>query len=689
MKKNILFILIFILFLPIVANAEKCDTENITIKSINLESKSDNVEEINDVTTNGKNIDLDLSLSEVGDNIKYKMIISNGSNDDYELETNSFIINSDYIKYTIETNDDSNIINAKSDKTIYLRVEYKNKVPQNEFSSGVYNYNKSMSIDLSSGKIIISDTSTPSNPNTSNNNYILLIFLIMILLVSTIIIKNKYAKALLLLISLIIPSTVYALCKCEIKIESNIIINESSNNIYWALQDLDNNDINETLVISKYYIDGKINGYFDNNATFNSFDEVPWVKAYATSQDNLSYNVTDVIIKNDIYPNSTAYWFAGVGYNAESFTTDLYKLHTENVTDMSNMFMFTGRNATTWNLNGIENFNTENVTNMSKMFSSSGGKGPDLYLDLSSFNTSNVTAMNSMFLNFGSGVKTYNIKGLTSFDVSNVITMDDMFDSFLTSATNWNFNFSNWNTSSLQSAKEIFRSAGSNSNSLSLNVSNWDTSRLTNFDYLFYELGKEAKTWTLNGINTWNTQSVTKMVRTFSYAAYKANSFSININNWNTSNVTDMYGMFDCTGYWSTSWNIGNINTWNVSNVKDMGDMFSFAGGNVSTLNLNLSNWNTSSATKMERMFEYTGNYSDYVYIDIRNFNMSNVTDVSRMFGAYSNSRYRTWRVTIPRTNGNNIENTTTIINGKNTSFDVTSDYGLNKNNARFTLANN
>ena len=68
---------------------------------------------------------------------------------------------------------------------------------------------------------------------------------------------------------------------------------------------------------------------------------------------------------------------------------------------------------------------------------------------------------------------------------------------------------------------------------------------------------------------------------------------------------------------------------------------------------------------------------------------MSNVTTVNRMFGAYSNSRYRTWKVTIPKTNGAGINNTTTKIYGKTGYFDVTEEYGLNENNARFTLANN
>ena len=44
MKRLILLILILIMFLPIYVTAETCDTDKISISSISLKEKSDNVE---------------------------------------------------------------------------------------------------------------------------------------------------------------------------------------------------------------------------------------------------------------------------------------------------------------------------------------------------------------------------------------------------------------------------------------------------------------------------------------------------------------------------------------------------------------------------------------------------------------------------------------------------------------------
>ena len=72
MKKFIL--LLFIIFLPFSVNAETCNADKITISSITAENKSDNVLELEEATANGMNINLNLSMSEVGDNIKYKLM---------------------------------------------------------------------------------------------------------------------------------------------------------------------------------------------------------------------------------------------------------------------------------------------------------------------------------------------------------------------------------------------------------------------------------------------------------------------------------------------------------------------------------------------------------------------------------------------------------------------------------------
>ena len=97
MKKYILPILLLMMFIPFVVNAETCDTDKISISSITVESKSDGVEELDEATTNGRNINFNLSMSNVGDNIEYKIVVKNDSNEDYELDKNSFNMNSNYI----------------------------------------------------------------------------------------------------------------------------------------------------------------------------------------------------------------------------------------------------------------------------------------------------------------------------------------------------------------------------------------------------------------------------------------------------------------------------------------------------------------------------------------------------------------------------------------------------------------
>ena len=54
MKKFLLSILLFMMFIPYIVNAETCDTDKITIENIAIESKSDNVEELSQATASGK-----------------------------------------------------------------------------------------------------------------------------------------------------------------------------------------------------------------------------------------------------------------------------------------------------------------------------------------------------------------------------------------------------------------------------------------------------------------------------------------------------------------------------------------------------------------------------------------------------------------------------------------------------------
>ena len=262
MKKFILPILLFLMFIPLYVNAETCDTDKITIDNITIENKSNNVEEIEEATANGKNINLNLSMSEVGDSIEYKFIVKNDSNEDYELDKNSFNLSSDYIEYTLDTEDDTNIVKANSSKVVSLKVNYANELPDDAFESGTYNDNKSMTLNLSTGDII-NVPDTLKNPNTGVQSYILILFLILLISITAYVIlkKKKYAKFMILII-VMVPIGVYALCKCEISIESNIIIKQQSNKICQRAETLHTATCSRT---DKYGCRG--NNKYENGAT--------------------------------------------------------------------------------------------------------------------------------------------------------------------------------------------------------------------------------------------------------------------------------------------------------------------------------------------------------------------------------------------------------------------------------------
>ena len=224
MKKTIIQILSLIILLPILVNAETCDTDKISISSIIVNNKSDTVEELDEATATGKNINLNVSMYNVGDNIEYKILVKNDSNEDYELENNMPSMSSDYINYTLNSEDNTNIVKAKTSKVVYLKINYANEIPEDKFESGAFNYNKSMIINLSTEDII-------KNPNTGQL-YLLLFNIIVLVSILLYILykKRKYKKIMILIISLsiIIPIGVYAVCKCEININSNVIITKDT-----------------------------------------------------------------------------------------------------------------------------------------------------------------------------------------------------------------------------------------------------------------------------------------------------------------------------------------------------------------------------------------------------------------------------------------------------------------------------
>ena len=222
----ILTIFLFVMFVPFLVNAEICEPEKVTIESIEISNKTNNVTEKSEPVIHGKIIDLNLKMKKVGDSIEYKMIVKNDSKEDYKLDKTALSANRDYIEYTLETKDDSNIIKSGEAKEVLLRVQYKNEVSDDSFVNGVYNDSKNIQINLSNKDT----TNIIKNPKTGFQVY-LIFFIILILSISLLMIskKNKIAKYMFIIIGIatMIPISVYAICKCDFKVNSSVEITKS------------------------------------------------------------------------------------------------------------------------------------------------------------------------------------------------------------------------------------------------------------------------------------------------------------------------------------------------------------------------------------------------------------------------------------------------------------------------------
>lgn len=230
LRKRIILILLFILFIPFVVNAENCEPEKITIESITIKNKSEKVLEKEAPIINGNQINLNIQMEEVGDFIEYKVTIKNDSKDNYEIDKNILNITSDYIDYSFNLEDNSNLIGPGETKTGYLKTSYNAAVLEDLFVDGIYNENKNLAINLSTASSTNNDI---KNPDTGIKSTLVVLFTTLFIIITATYItvkKNRYIEYMIFIlgISIAIPYTVNALCKYEINIQSNVEIKNNS-----------------------------------------------------------------------------------------------------------------------------------------------------------------------------------------------------------------------------------------------------------------------------------------------------------------------------------------------------------------------------------------------------------------------------------------------------------------------------
>ena len=168
MLNNIIAILIFVLFPSFVL------AENVQVKEIKQIEKSEGVEIVSEPKVSDTTIKFDIKLKSIGDYVKYKLVIDNKDDIEYEIDKKSFE-NNEYITYEVES-DNLEKLEANKEKEIYLTIKYNKEVPENEFKDNVYVLNNNFSLAIGNKDEEI------RNPQTGIEDYSLAILTIIVVL---------------------------------------------------------------------------------------------------------------------------------------------------------------------------------------------------------------------------------------------------------------------------------------------------------------------------------------------------------------------------------------------------------------------------------------------------------------------------------------------------------------------------
>lgn len=215
MLNTIIAILIFVLFPSFVL------AEDVQVKEIKQIEKSEGVEIVSEPKVSDTTVKFDIKLKSIGDYVKYKLVIDNKDDIEYEIDKESFE-NNEYITYEVES-DNLEKLEANKEKEIYLTIKYNKEVPESEFKDNVYVLNNNFSLAIGNKDEEI------RNPQTGIEDYSLAILTIIVVLAVVVygFRKNKKQfKTLMLIIGIAIsiPLACIAANILKLNIETNVTI---------------------------------------------------------------------------------------------------------------------------------------------------------------------------------------------------------------------------------------------------------------------------------------------------------------------------------------------------------------------------------------------------------------------------------------------------------------------------------
>ena len=230
-------------------------TNEVYISEVSLEEKSDDVIVNKRAIPDGLSIDVDVKLNNLGDFVKYKVVVKNTTNKDYKIDSKTKYGNSEYIKYEFSFTD-NNEIKAGQEKIMYVKISYNREIPESELVNGGFRETRSMDIALVDNESIV-------NPKTGRT----IISIIVILISASIIIylfnynKSRSLMVFFMIFGLLVPSVVIAAEKIAITINSNIAISVKPQICFYSGKEIkyyqyDDGMTLEDFFNSNYNVDG-------------------------------------------------------------------------------------------------------------------------------------------------------------------------------------------------------------------------------------------------------------------------------------------------------------------------------------------------------------------------------------------------------------------------------------------------
>ena len=221
--KNIKYLLLLLLFIPIIAFAK----DNVEIESITLLEKSEYVSELENATYDNLKLDFKLKFVNKDDYAKYKVILKNNSDKDYEVDNQTTFNEGNFVKYEFNVDNDLKILKANEELVIYVKISYIKEVDSNSFVNGKYVDNNTVSLELSNFDEIDENENIKFvvNPNTDTGYMIAIVLILILSILIIILIKNRKTKRYItMLILLLIPLYVYAIERIRLDVDAYVEI---------------------------------------------------------------------------------------------------------------------------------------------------------------------------------------------------------------------------------------------------------------------------------------------------------------------------------------------------------------------------------------------------------------------------------------------------------------------------------